>query len=29
VLLQLAGHPLTTIGLNKFLDDWKKIPQKK
>ena len=29
VLLQLAGHPLTTIGLKKFLDDWKKIPQKK
>jgi transaldolase len=29
VLLQLAGHPLTTIGLKKFLDDWKKIPLKK
>jgi transaldolase len=29
VLLQLAGHPLTTLGLKKFLDDWKKIPQKK
>lgn len=29
VLLQLAGHPLTTSGLKKFLDDWKKIPLKK
>jgi transaldolase len=27
VLLQLAKHPLTDIGLKKFLDDWKKVPQ--
>ena len=29
VLIQLADHPLTTIGLKKFLDDWNKIPKKK
>lgn len=29
VLLQLAQHPLTDSGIQKFLDDWKKIPQKK
>jgi transaldolase len=29
VLLQLADHPLTTIGLKKFLEDWNKIPKKK
>jgi transaldolase len=27
VLLQLTKHPLTDIGLAKFLDDWKKVPQ--
>jgi transaldolase len=27
VLLQLTRHPLTDIGLAKFLDDWKKVPQ--
>jgi len=27
VLMQLAKHPLTDIGLAKFLDDWKKVPQ--
>jgi transaldolase len=27
VLLQLSKHPLTDIGLKKFLDDWKKVPQ--
>jgi transaldolase len=27
VLLQLSKHPLTDIGLAKFLDDWKKVPQ--
>ena len=26
VLLQLARHPLTDIGLEKFLSDWKKVP---
>jgi transaldolase len=26
VLLQLAKHPLTDIGLDKFLSDWKKVP---
>ena len=27
VLLQLSKHPLTDVGLKKFLDDWKKVPQ--
>ena len=27
VLMQLAKHPLTDIGLAKFLEDWKKVPQ--
>lgn len=27
VLLQLAQHPLTDIGLERFLADWKKVPQ--
>ena len=27
VLLQLSKHPLTDVGLTKFLDDWKKVPQ--
>jgi len=27
VLLQLSKHPLTDVGLAKFLDDWKKVPQ--
>ena len=27
VLLQLSKHPLTDLGLKKFLDDWKKVPQ--
>ena len=27
VLLQLAKHPLTDIGLTRFLEDWKKVPQ--
>jgi transaldolase len=29
VLFQLAQHPLTDIGIQKFLDDWKKIPVSK
>jgi transaldolase len=29
VLIQLADHPLTTIGLKKFLEDWNKISKKK
>ena len=29
VMLQLTQHPLTDIGIKKFLDDWKKIPGKK
>jgi transaldolase len=29
VLFQLAHHPLTDIGIQKFLEDWKKIPNKK
>jgi transaldolase len=28
VLLQLAKHPLTDIGVEKFLADWKKVPKK-
>lgn len=27
VLLQLAKHPLTDIGLEKFLADWEKVPK--
>jgi transaldolase len=27
VLLQLAKHPLTDIGLAKFLQDWEKVPK--
>jgi transaldolase len=27
VLMQLIKHPLTDIGLEKFLADWKKVPQ--
>lgn len=29
VITQLAKHPLTDIGLAKFLKDWEKVPQKK
>ena len=29
VMFQLAHHPLTTSGMKKFLEDWKKIPKKK
>ena len=29
VMIQLAQHPLTDIGLNKFLEDWKKVPGNK
>jgi len=28
VLKQMVSHPLTDIGIKKFLDDYKKIPQK-
>jgi transaldolase len=28
VLMQLAKHPLTDIGVDKFLADWEKVPQK-
>jgi len=28
VIEQLAKHPLTDIGIEKFLEDWKKIPKK-
>lgn len=28
VLMQLAQHPLTDIGVEKFLADWKKVPKK-
>jgi transaldolase len=29
VIAQLAKHPLTDIGLEKFLKDWEKVPQQK
>ena len=29
VIAQLAKHPLTDIGLAKFLKDWEKVPKKK
>ena len=29
VFEMLAKHPLTTSGLNQFLEDWKKVPQDK
>jgi len=29
VIKQLARHPLTDIGLEKFLKDWEKVPKKK
>jgi len=29
VITQLAKHPLTDIGLAKFLKDWEKVPKKK
>lgn len=28
VIKQLAQHPLTDVGIKKFLDDWKKVPGK-
>ena len=28
VIAQLAKHPLTDAGIEKFLADWKKIPRK-
>ena len=28
VIEQLAQHPLTDIGIEKFLEDWKKVPKK-
>jgi len=27
VLRQLIKHPLTDIGLERFLEDWKKVPK--
>jgi transaldolase len=27
VMMQLAQHPLTDLGLAKFLADWKKVPK--
>lgn len=29
VILQLIKHPLTDIGIEKFLKDWEKVPKKK
>jgi len=28
VLQQMIKHPLTDTGIEKFLDDWKKVPKK-
>lgn len=28
VIAQLVKHPLTDLGLQRFLDDWKKVPKK-
>jgi len=28
VINQLAQHPLTDIGIKKFLSDWEKVPKK-
>ena len=28
VLVQLAKHPLTDMGVDKFLADWEKVPKK-
>ena len=28
VFLQMLNHPLTDIGIEKFLDDWKKVPNR-
>jgi len=28
VMIQLANHPLTDVGVEKFLNDWKKVPKK-
>jgi len=27
VIAQLAKHPLTDVGIEKFLADWKKVPK--
>ncbi|MBW2600260.1 MAG: fructose-6-phosphate aldolase [Deltaproteobacteria bacterium] len=27
VIKQLAGHPLTDVGLKRFLDDWRSVPK--
>ncbi|MDD5724416.1 MAG: fructose-6-phosphate aldolase [Syntrophales bacterium] len=27
VIQQLAGHPLTDVGLEKFMSDWRKVPK--
>ncbi len=29
VIIQLIKHPLTDIGIDKFLKDWEKVPKKK
>jgi transaldolase len=29
VIIQLIKHPLTDIGIAKFLKDWEKVPKKK
>ena len=29
VIRQMIKHPLTDIGIQRFLDDWKKVPDKK
>jgi transaldolase len=29
VIIQLIRHPLTDIGIERFLKDWEKVPKKK
>jgi transaldolase len=29
VIIQLIKHPLTDIGIERFLKDWEKVPKKK
>lgn len=28
ILIQMTKHPLTDIGIQRFLDDWKTVPNK-
>jgi transaldolase len=28
VMMQVVKHPLTDVGLARFLEDWQKVPEK-